>query len=139
ARPARPTAPGSPRPAPTTTRSGTESRRPVRRLLGGAPWGGVRDGTPPGPPRSSGGAGRDVPSAALVGVAIATFALILFHLGPKFTVGLVFVVVVLAGAEFFTAVRRGGFRPATLLGLAAIGALPLARYWRGPGGPPRSA
>jgi phosphatidate cytidylyltransferase len=31
----------------------------------------------------------------------------------------------------FTAVRRGGFRPATLLGLAACGALPLAVYWRG--------
>ncbi len=72
-----------------------------------------------------------MPTAALVGVAIATFALILFHLGPKFTLALVFVVVVLAGAEFFTAVRRGGFRPATLLGLAAIGALPLACYWRG--------
>ena len=85
----------------------------------------------PVPTGSSGGSGRDVPTAALVGVAIATFALILFHLGPKFAVGLVFVVVVLAGAEFFTAVRRGGFRPATLLGLAAIGALPLACYWRG--------
>jgi phosphatidate cytidylyltransferase len=46
-------------------------------------------------------------------------------------VGLVFVVVVLAAAELFAAVRRGGFRPATLLGLAACGALPLAVYWRG--------
>ena len=58
-------------------------------------------------------------------------ALILFKAGPPFVVGLVFVILVLAAAELFTAVRRGGFRPATLLGLAACGALPLAVYWRG--------
>ena len=27
--------------------------------------------------------------------------------------------------------RRGGYRPATLLGLAAVAAYPLAVYWRG--------
>jgi phosphatidate cytidylyltransferase len=46
-------------------------------------------------------------------------------------VGLVFIILALAGAEFFTAARRGGFRPATLLGLVAVAALPLATYWRG--------
>ncbi|MGZ4709638.1 MAG: phosphatidate cytidylyltransferase [Acidimicrobiales bacterium] len=131
ARPARPTAPGTPRPAPTPARTPAPSRRPARRAAPGSTSGAPTDGTPPRPPSPSGGSGRDVPTAALVGVAIATFALILFHLGPKFALALVFVVVVLAGAEFFTAVRRGGFRPATLLGLAAIGALPLACYWRG--------
>jgi len=40
-------------------------------------------------------------------------------------------VIVLAGVEFFSAVRRGGHRPATLLGLAAVAAYPLAVYWRG--------
>jgi phosphatidate cytidylyltransferase len=136
ARPARPTAPGAPRPAATGAGPTPSTRRPARRP---APGGGpsTPPDSPPGRPSgSSGGSGRDVPTAALVGVAIATFALILFHLGPAFAVGLVFVVVVLAGAEFFTAVRRGGFRPATLLGLAAIGALPLACYWRGEGAIP---
>ncbi|MEJ5256328.1 MAG: phosphatidate cytidylyltransferase, partial [Acidimicrobiales bacterium] len=40
-------------------------------------------------------------------------------------------VVVLAAVELFSALRRGGYRPATLLGLAACVALPLAVYWRG--------
>jgi phosphatidate cytidylyltransferase len=72
-----------------------------------------------------------VPTAVFVGVAISALALILFHQGPAYVVALVFVILVLAAAELFTAVRRGGFRPATLLGLAACGALPLAAYWRG--------
>ena len=46
------------------------------------------------------------------------------------------VVVALSGAEYFQAVQRGGFRPATLLGLVAVAVLPLATYWRGEGAIP---
>ncbi|HEY5154196.1 MAG TPA: phosphatidate cytidylyltransferase, partial [Acidimicrobiales bacterium] len=95
---------------------------------GPADRGGGASGPPPEGPTSG---GRDVPTAVLVGVAIAAAALILFHFGPGFAMVLVFAVVVLAGAELFTALRRGGFRPATLLGLVAVMALPLATYWRG--------
>ena len=129
ARPARPTAPGSPRRpvtgAPSRSAADSAVRRPTRR-----PGSGDDDGTatPPATPSSS---GRDLPTALLVGLAIGVVALILFKAGPPFVVGLVFVILVLAAAELFTAVRRGGFRPATLLGLAACGALPLAVYWRG--------
>jgi phosphatidate cytidylyltransferase len=77
------------------------------------------------------GAGRDVPTAVIVGVALAAAAIILFSIGPAATMILVELVVVLAGVELFNAFRRGGFRPATLLGLAAVAALPLAVYWRG--------
>jgi phosphatidate cytidylyltransferase len=84
-----------------------------------------------GEPSSAGGAGRDVPQAVFVGLAIAVVALILFKLGPAATMILVEVVVVLAAVELFSALRRGGYRPATLLGLAAVVALPLAVYWRG--------
>lgn len=80
---------------------------------------------------SEGGAGRDVPQAVFVGVAIAVLAVILMRIGPVPTMVLVEAVVVLAGIEFFSAVRRGGHRPATLLGLAAVAAYPLAVYWRG--------
>ncbi len=84
ARPARPTAPGAPRPAPTdSSRTAPAPRRAPRRPTPGVPVGGAHDGPPVGPTGSSGGSGRDVPTAALVGVAIATFALILFHLGPE--------------------------------------------------------
>ena len=46
---------------------------------------------------------------------------------------MVFVLVILGvgGAEFFDASRRGGYRPATLLGLGAVVGLPAAVYWRG--------
>jgi phosphatidate cytidylyltransferase len=88
-----------------------------------------------GAPAASGGGGgrngRDVPQAVFVGIALVVVAVILFQLGTVTTMALVEVVIVLAGVEFFSAVRRGGFRPATLLGLAAVVALPLATYWRG--------
>jgi phosphatidate cytidylyltransferase len=80
---------------------------------------------------ASGGGGRDVPQAVFVGVAFAVVAIILMKLGPRFAMILVEAVIVLAGVEFFSAMRRGGYRPATLLGLAAVAAFPLAVYWRG--------
>jgi len=78
-----------------------------------------------------GGAGRDVPVAAGVGLAVAALTLLLFKLGPRYAVALVTVVVVVAAAEFFNAVRRDGHQPATLLGIAASGSLVLAAYWKG--------
>lgn len=85
--------------------------------------------TPEPPP--DGGGGRNVPQAAAVGIALAIIALIVFKAGPAPAMVLVEIVVVLAGFEFYGAVLRGGFRPATLLGLTAVAALPLAAYWKG--------
>jgi len=99
--------------------------RPARRGPGDPPPPGPRHAAEPAP------AGRDVPTAVFVGVAIAAAALCCFLIGPAVTMVLVFAVIALGGAEFFTATRRGGFRPATLLGLTAVAALPLATYWRG--------
>jgi phosphatidate cytidylyltransferase len=109
--------------------AGTErsARRPAparTRRAPSQPTGDGEAGTPGGP-------GRDVPQAVFVGVAIAVVAIILMKLGPGFTMILVEAVIVLAGIEFFSAMRRGSYRPATLLGLAAIVAYPLAVYWRG--------
>ena len=83
-----------------------------------------------GPGPSSGG-GRDMPVAIGVGVGLAALALLLFKLGPKFTMGLVVLVLVGAVAELYEVLRRAGYQPATLLGLVATGALPLAIYWKG--------
>jgi phosphatidate cytidylyltransferase len=85
----------------------------------------------PEPPAGSGGGGRNVPQAAAVGIALAVIALLVFKAGPAPAMVLVELVVVLAGFEFYGAVLRGGFRPATLLGLTAVAALPLAAYWKG--------
>jgi phosphatidate cytidylyltransferase len=114
---------------PRAAATGTTSRaaaRARRRGPGEPPPPGPRHAAEPPPP-----SGRDVPTAIFVGVALAAGAICCFVLGPAVTMALVFVVLALAGAEFFSAARRGGFRPAALLGLAAVAALPLAVYWRG--------
>lgn len=87
---------------------------------------------PPEPPApTEGGGGRNVPQAIAVGVALAVVALLVFKAGPAPAMVLVEIIVVLAGFEYYGAVLRGGFRPATLLGLTAVAALPLAAYWKG--------
>ncbi|MCU0310011.1 MAG: phosphatidate cytidylyltransferase [Acidimicrobiales bacterium] len=87
----------------------------------------------PVPPSDDGGDGaaRNVPQAVVAGLVIAVVALVAFAVGPAAAMVLVTVVVALAGAEYFAALQRGGFRPATLLGLVAVAILPVAAYWRG--------
>jgi phosphatidate cytidylyltransferase len=80
-----------------------------------------------GPPSGD----RDLPQAIFIGLVIAVAAGVLFWLGPGFALALVVAAVGLAAVELFDAFRRGGYRPATLLGLVAAVALPLAAYWRG--------
>ncbi len=75
--------------------------------------------------------GRDMGQAVIVGVGLVVVAGILFSLGPKFAMALVVAVLVLASAELFTTLRRVGYTPPTLVGLAAAAALPLATYWKG--------
>ena len=77
------------------------------------------------------GGGRDVPTAVAAGVAIAAVALICFALGSAVVAVLVTLVVGFAAVEYFGAAQRGGLRPASLLGLVAAAAFPLATYWRG--------
>jgi phosphatidate cytidylyltransferase len=76
------------------------------------------------------GAGRDLPTALGVGLGFGVLALVLFALGPKYTMALVTAVIVLAAVELFNALRKAGHQPATLLGIAACGALVLAAYWK---------
>jgi phosphatidate cytidylyltransferase len=115
---------------------------PIRtRQARGVPPQGRRPATPGNEPRRrpaieggpgpASGGGRNMPIAIGVGVALAALALVLFKLGPKFTMGLVVLVLVGAAAEFYEVVRRAGYQPATLLGLVATGAMPLALYWKG--------
>ncbi|MEZ5262801.1 MAG: phosphatidate cytidylyltransferase [Acidimicrobiales bacterium] len=76
-------------------------------------------------------AGRNVPVAVALGVGLAAFAIALFRIGPGATMVFVLLLLGVGGAEFFDASRRGGYRPATLLGLVASVGLPAAVYWRG--------
>lgn len=77
------------------------------------------------------GGGRNIGQAIGVGVAFAVIAAAAFWAGTATTVGLVVLVVVLAAVEAFGAMRKAGLHPATLLGIVASGALPLAAYHRG--------
>src|SRR5690606_25424047 len=85
----------------------------------------------PAAPSRARGARDDIPTRVATGLAIAVAAAVAFVLGPKFTVVVIAVVLALAVAELFNATRREGYQPATLLGIAASAALPLAIYWRG--------
>lgn len=80
---------------------------------------------------SGAGGGRDVPTAVAAGVGIAVVALISFALGSAVVTVLATIVIGFAAVEYFGAAQRSGFRPASLLGLVATVAFPLATYWRG--------
>ncbi len=77
------------------------------------------------------GSGRNMPAAVLVGAGLAGAFFGLLYLGPGPALGMAVVALLLAAAEFFQSVRHVGYRPATLLGLTAVAALPLAVYWKG--------
>jgi phosphatidate cytidylyltransferase len=78
-----------------------------------------------------GGGGRDMSTAVATGVGLLVLALILFKIGPAAAMVLVTAVVVLCAAELFGALQRGGYQPATLLGLVATAGLVTGAYWKG--------
>ena len=63
-------------------------------------------------------------------MALGALALVAFKIGTNATLALTTVLLTLAASEFFLAIRRGGYQPATLLGMTAVAALNLAAYWR---------
>ena len=75
-----------------------------------------------------GGAPRDLQQAVLLGLGLAAVALICFKLGPLTSMLLVFAVVMMAAVEVFDVLRRAGYKPATLLGLAATASALVATY-----------
>lgn len=98
-----------------------EGAGPTRRHhRGGPPAAGA-------PSRGSSGLALRVSTGVLVGIA----AIVMFALGPVTSLALVALVVALAAAEAFSALRRSGYRPATLLGLVATVAMVVAAYSKG--------
>ncbi len=75
--------------------------------------------------------GRDMQSALITGVALLAIAVVALSIGPAVALALIVLVVALSAGELFNALRVAGYQPATLLGLAASVAMPLAVYWRG--------
>jgi phosphatidate cytidylyltransferase len=85
--------------------------------------------------RSDGSGGgssdRNLISAIAVGVGLVALGLVCFALGAVPTTILATVVVGRAGWEYFSAVRRSGHNPATLLGMVSIIGLMVAAYTSG--------
>lgn len=69
---------------------------------------------------------RIATAAIMAGVAVLCFII-----GKPTTLLLIAAVLALAASEFFVSLRKVGYQPATLLGLTATTAMPLAVYWRG--------
>jgi phosphatidate cytidylyltransferase len=81
--------------------------------------------------RGAGRSGRSVPVAIATGVGFALVALLCFLAGALATLVLATIVVTLAVAECYAAIRRSGRRPATLLGLVATVGLMISAYDKG--------
>ena len=75
--------------------------------------------------------GSDIQTRVLTGVILLAVAVAALMIGPVLALVLIAVIVALSAGEFFNAIRVAGYQPATLLGLTASVALPLAVYWRG--------
>jgi len=80
---------------------------------------------------AGGGAGRDMPVAIATGVGFAILAVLCFKLGSVATLALSTLVVTLAAAECYAALRRSGRHPATLLGLVGTVMVMVAAYVKG--------
>ena len=84
-----------------------------------------------GPGAFDGSAERDMPMAAIVGVAMSAVILLAMQFAPVWALIVATVVIGFAAVELLSAVRVAGYQPAVALGLAAVVATPLAAYWRG--------
>ena len=78
------------------------------------------------------GGGSEMQSRVITGLALLIVAVVGFTFGgPLVALALITIVVALAAGEFYNALRVAGYQPATLLGLAATVAMPIAVYFRG--------
>jgi phosphatidate cytidylyltransferase len=91
--------------------------------------GGARTSTRPvaAPPKS----GRDMPTAIAVGLLLVAAFIGALLVGPWAVMIVVVLIIGLAAVEFFDKVSEKGYRPATVAGVVAVAAFPLAAYWAG--------
>lgn len=86
---------------------------------------------PPSEPETDRRSGRNLKVAAVAGLTLAALAIgaIILGRGPFFVLALVMILI--AQAEFYLAVRKAGYDPATALGLVAALVLMAGAYFRG--------
>jgi len=75
---------------------------------------------------------RNMTTAVGVGVGLAAVALVALIISPALMVGVITLALGFAAFEYFNVLDNAEWESASLLGIAACVALPLAIYWRGP-------
>ena len=76
--------------------------------------------------------GANMQARIITGVALLVVGFVGLALGPTIALALIVLIVALCAGEFYNALRVAGYQPATLLGLAATIAMPIAVFVRGP-------
>ena len=111
---------------PSSVRAETDAAA-TSRPDGSEPGARPRTGAPeaPGPTLAP---GSDLLTRVIVGVVLAVAALICLNFGRGSTAVLATVIVGVAAFEFYEALRKRAFHPATILGLLAAVTTPLAAY-----------
>ena len=77
------------------------------------------------------GMDRNLAKAVLSALGFGGVAAVCFLLGRWTTLILLLLLLVLASGELFGALRKVGYQPAVLVGIASVVGLPIAVYWRG--------
>lgn len=111
----RPVPKGRSRSSADVTRSGQRGARPGAPSRAAAPAGGT--------------GGRDMPTAVAVGLLIAAAFIGSLLIKPVVTLVVIVLIIGLASVEFFDKVTEKGYRPATVAGIVACTAAPIATYW----------
>ena len=117
---------------PTDDRSRPVPRkgRPGEPTRGGRPARSGSTARPPARPTKSGG-GRNLPTAIGVGVLLGIVFVVALVVSPKLVLLVVVAVLGLGSIEYFDKVSEKGYRPATMVGIIACVATPIATYWAG--------
>ena len=90
-----------------------------------------KEDAPLGDPPPARKAGRNLPAAIAVGLALAGVFLGTVFWRPAAFFVLATVVILLAQQEFYAALTSRGYRPATALGLAGGAVILVGAYWKG--------
>ena len=77
------------------------------------------------------GMDRNLAKAVISALGFGGVAAVCFLLGRWATLILLLLLLVLASGELFGALRKVGYQPAVLVGIASVVGLPIAVYWRG--------
>ncbi len=123
-----PTDEGIGRPTPSKGRARTSREEQARAARTGRPTGSVRTT----PSQSTAGVGgRDMPTAVAVGALMAAVFVGAIIWKPQAVLAIVVIVIGLAAVEYFEKVTEKGYQPASVVGIVACVAAPLAAYWVG--------